>query len=217
VLKDGELTVSESLLYPLTTSRNLAAAGEEDGGNSKLDHGESMNHWRVRKLVKTFAVTTLAVVIGGWTTRAEAQHIVDVFGGIGFNAYDTSSLLSNAGNDTAVGFTGGVGVRLWKFLGAEFELNSFNADVKGDSQTWTTYTGDILFQGRIGRVEPYGFLGAGGSHRSSENSAAGTIGGGVKIILNDHVYVRPEFRATLTNLGFFDSFARGSVALGYRW
>ena len=176
-----------------------------------------MNHWKDRNLVKTFVVTTLAVVIGGWTTRAEAQHLVEVFGGIGVNAYDTSGLLSNSGEDTAVGFTGGVGVRLWKFFGAEFELNSFSAKVNGDSQTWTTYTGDILFQGRIGRVEPYGFLGAGGSHWSAESSVAGTLGGGVKIMLNDHLYVRPEFRAAMTRLGFFNSFGRGSVALGYRW
>jgi hypothetical protein len=176
-----------------------------------------MNQWKLRTLLHTFVVTTLAVVIGGWTTRAEAQDRVEVFGGIAINAYDTSGLFSNAGEDTAVGLTGGVGVRLWKFLGAEFELNSFSAQVSDDSQTWTTYTGDVLFQGRIGRVEPYGFLGVGGSHRGGENSAAGTLGGGVKIMIKDHFYVRPEFRVVLTRLGFLDSFWRGSVALGYRW
>jgi hypothetical protein len=176
-----------------------------------------MNQWKLRNLVQTFVLTTLAVVVGGWTTRADAQHIVEVFGGIGVNVSDTSSLFSNLPNDTGVGVTAGVGVRLWKFLGAEFEFNSFGAEVNGDSQTWTTYTGDLVFQGRISRVEPYGFIGAGGSHRGGESSGAGTLGGGVKIIINDHFYVRPEFRATMTSLGFFDSFARGSVALGYRW
>lgn len=73
----------------------------------------------------------------------------------------------------------------------------------------------LVWDVRRGKVVPYLSIGAGVIHASfvgrSARQAFFQGGGGVKIFLNEHWYVAPEFK-----LGF-ELHARLSGAIGYRW
>jgi Outer membrane protein beta-barrel domain len=73
----------------------------------------------------------------------------------------------------------------------------------------------LVWDIRRGRVVPYVSGGLGWAHASysrfSINGKFIQFGGGVKIYLNDHWYVAPEFKVG------FDLHARISGALGYTW
>jgi hypothetical protein len=152
------------------------------------------------------------------TAFAEARHVRDVFGSLGATGYQTGGIFGGGRNGSGFSAGGGIGVRMWRGIGAEFELNTVNATLAANQRAmWTTYTGNAVFRLRIAKTEPYLLIGAGGTNRSGRNAAAVAFGAGIKISLPSHLYLRPDVRIAATDLGFFDGFIRGSVGIGYRW
>ena len=169
-----------------------------------------------------FVFTT--VLFFASAAAAEVRYTGEVFGSIGTGRAETGGFFSRPRHEWDINAGGGIGVRpfspehtLLRGLGFEFELNSQREKESGASSLWTSYTGDVLYHFRVGRTEPYALLGAGGSHRSGRTAAAGTLGTGAKIFLNNHLSLRPELRVIVTDFGLFDNIARVSVGVGYHW
>ncbi|HLQ77229.1 MAG TPA: outer membrane beta-barrel protein [Terriglobia bacterium] len=161
------------------------------------------------------------------SAAAQDSHRFEVFGSLGSSTSAELFTPSSTSPNIGVGFgfrpfssNHGIAHR----IGLEVEVDTasekhftgglFTPALSAGYRRQTFALGDVLFHFGGGRVEPY-VLAAFGNASSPRNSAAGGLGGGAKIFVRKHVYLRPEFRATVTRRDDFS--ARGSLALGYHW
>ena len=176
----------------------------------------------VRALI---ASTTLLFSIAAVAQAQDASRI-EVFGSIGTVDYlDPHYLLPGSpdSRDGATNYGAGFGFRPFgvnrspflRMLGGEFEANATNYGKPGATSTQSFFTGNLLLHGSLGRTEPYLVLGGGVSRESGESHRAVSYGGGFKISITRHIFVRPELRGFYTEQ--IGDLVRGSIAFGYRW
>ncbi len=158
-----------------------------------------------------------------WAVLARAGDR-EISGSVGFasTGHDEGSVGKGVAGGFAVGWHGD------RRLGVEFDYG-YSQNKRDDLFSGRTHTalGNVLVHFGKSRAQPY-LLGGGGLlhhtnlggrvfgfRNESRASLAGAVGFGVKAFINDHWFVRPEVRVTLTSS--FDSVARASVGIGYRW
>lgn len=150
----------------------------------------------------------------------EYNYKGEVFGSVGWGR-----LFGNQGSvGTNVNLGGGIGIRPFRKLGFEFEVNRMNQRALGQQRfnletivlhsegTATYFTGNLVYHFSTSRVQPYLLVGAGGVHydgrirvrplnlgpelvvEEADTGFAFNFGGGAKIFLHRKLSLRPEFR-----------------------
>ena len=152
---------------------------------------------------------------------AQNPYRMEIFGSLGVAQYALIPVFGSGGT-SGINVGGGGGVRpfstdhpAFRSLGVEFESNITRTSTRFGSQTQGYFTGNLVLNFPARRVEPYFLIGAGISHDEGITHRAADLGGGVRIFLNPHISLRPEFRAMVTE--YLGNIARGSVAIGYHW
>jgi opacity protein-like surface antigen len=167
--------------------------------------------------------SVLGVFLLWFTATGAAQdyaYRTEVFGSLGWGHFaDSEGSLGNGAN-----FGGGVGIRLSRRLGLEFDLSQARhaRETSGGGLrfegTGTYFTGNLIYRFSQSRLQPYLFFGAGvmhydGSIRSREfldpfdpsifrdtitegsgNGFAWNVGFGLKTFLTRNLSLRPEVR-----------------------
>jgi opacity protein-like surface antigen len=171
------------------------------------------------------------MLITAVSTPASAQYAqkFEAFGSIGMLHYSNYAFWGAARN---VDYGGGLGIRPYSerstwMRGWGLEFNLSGAPAYSSIHTQTRYTANILYHFLSGRTQPYVLIGAGGYHEPgdsspprgssyrSRNQFLANAGGGLRIFLNEHWSIRPEYRGV--GLRDRDDFARGSVRVGYHF
>jgi hypothetical protein len=166
----------------------------------------------------------------------------EVFGGFGWAGMENSSgFLSPTVQASGPHFVGGIGYRLYSWLGAEGSGNLIHysetiSDGSSIEGTVFSLSGNAVFHFLREMAQPYLLLGLGLLHfngtRVRDNPLSGQVtisdnsefdgslnlGLGAKIFLKPRISLRPELRV-FTNGKIFSgtNVLGGSIAVGYHW
>ena len=166
-----------------------------------------------KALAFVVSVTILFVTVAA----AETPYRMEVFGGIG--AVQRFFLCCSPETQSGVAYAGGFGVRPFPFghprilrmLGTEFEADA----LRYSNTTLGLFTGNAVFHGSIGKVEPYFLLRGGVARQSGESDRMGKVGLGAKVFLSPRISLRPDIR--LMSVEYQGNFFRESISVGYHW